>query len=276
MTVPLDWFPAPFLPGGVEGQGVKRLLGSPQISPTAVLIRETAQNSWDARRGDGAVSFLVDHRVLDRELVDTLRRDVLTGKHSGLGLREVLGREQLRALEVSDRGTVGLDGPTRNDRTYTAGASTNFVNFVFNLGSAQGAASGGGSYGFGKSISYVASGCGTILIWSRCQEGNRLQHRFIASAIGDVFDHGGRRFTGRHWWGRNVPDPDGMMRVEPVVGDEAQALGERLFSRPFRGARDRHINLDLGPVLVSRHGRSPSCCTSGGHPVEPVAKDGAS
>ena len=43
---------------------------------------------------------------------------------------------------------------------------------------------GGGTYGFGKTISYVASSVGTILIWSRCEgfqrpgtQAYRLGHR---------------------------------------------------------------------------------------------------
>lgn len=247
MIPALDWYPAPFVPGGVEGQGVKRLLGSPQISPTSVLIRETAQNSWDARRGDGAVSFSVDHRTLDPAVVAFLRTGVLTGNRSGLGLDQVLARKRVRGLEISDRGTVGLGGPTRNDRTYPAGARTDFVNFVFNLGSAQTSASGGGSYGFGKSISYVASGCGTILIWSRSQEGGELQHRFIASAIGDVFDLRGRRYTGRHWWGRKAADAGQPERIEPIIGDAARQLGEALFSRTFRGRETGTSILILDP-----------------------------
>ena len=89
---------------------------------------------------------------------------------------------------------------------------------------------GGGTYGFGKTISYVTSSVGTILIWSRCEGSSGLEHRLIGSAIGDGFNMDGLRFTGRHWWGNAIASEG---RVEPVVGDLAEELGEAMFASPI-------------------------------------------
>ena len=152
------------------------------------------------------------------------------GDPPNTGLAELLRHDEIWALEVSDRGTVGLGGPIRNDLAVDPGQDTDFIDLVFNIGAPRDAYLGGGTYGFGKTISYVASSVGTILIWSRCQGSSGLEYRLIGSAIGDGFNMNGRRFTGRHWWG-NAIAPES--RVEPVVGDLAAELGEAVFATRF-------------------------------------------
>ena len=118
-------------------------------------------------------------------------------------------------------GTISRSIPVRD---------TDFIDLVFNIGAPRDVHLGGGTYGFGKTISYVASSVGTILIWSRCEGSSGLEHRLIGSAIGDGFNMDGLRFTGRHWWG-NVIASEG--RVEPAVGDLAEELGEAVFATRF-------------------------------------------
>ena len=146
------------------------------------------------------------------------------------GLAELLRHDEIWALEVSDRGTVGLGGPIRNDLAVDSGVDTDFIDLVFNIGAPRDAYLGGGTYGFGKTISYVASSVGTILIWSRCEGSSGLEHRLIGSAIGDGFNMDGLRFTGRHWWGNAIASEG---RVEPAVGDLAEELGEAVFASRF-------------------------------------------
>ena len=49
MIQPLQWFPKRFSPGDMDASGGDRLLGKTELSRLAVLIRETAQNSWTRR-----------------------------------------------------------------------------------------------------------------------------------------------------------------------------------------------------------------------------------
>ena len=225
----LEWYPDPFDMGGMDGRGARRLLGVPNIAPETVLVRETAQNSWDARRGESKVGFRLALRELGDSQERVLNQNILTGDVRGLpGLRSDDSRW---ALEITDRGTVGLGGPVRSDLTVPQGQSTNFIDFVFNLGSTKSSLAAGGTYGFGKTIAYNLSDIGTVVIWSCTEVEGVPQHRLIASAIGDRFDWEGRRYTGRHWWGIRK---DGPPRVEPVIGDKARELGESLFSQHFR------------------------------------------
>jgi hypothetical protein len=70
---PLDWYPKKYSPGDIDGDGAKKLLGTPSIPLASVLVRETAQNSWDARTGDSPVDFVMNMRRLTQAETDVLR-----------------------------------------------------------------------------------------------------------------------------------------------------------------------------------------------------------
>src|SRR4051794_15491670 len=153
---PLSWFPEPFQAyGSFAGDGARRVLGKPNLDPLTVLVRETVQNSWDAKRGDReTISFAMDcWRLLDAQL-HTLRHDVFADMPpDGIALGHLLDREDVDVLVVSDRGTVGLTGPIRAD-VPPIGRS-DFVDLVFNMGQPRNVEGSGGTYGFGKTIAYV-------------------------------------------------------------------------------------------------------------------------
>lgn len=225
---PLEWFPQRFEPGAIQGAGAKKLLGTPNVSMEELLVRETAQNSWDARIGDRPVEFTLNLRQLTSETTDLLLESVFTGAASGTRISEALSTGGISSVEISDRGTVGLGGPVRNDRAIPQDSVTHFIDLIFNIGATKSDLTSGGTYGFGKSIAYMVSEVGAIIVWSRCATDRGPEDRLIASAIGDVFELDDFRYTGRHWWGRTV---DG--RPEPIVGPAARELGDRLFAKTF-------------------------------------------
>lgn len=242
----LHWFPKQFGPGDLDGVGAKRLLGTPNIDTAWVLVRETGQNSWDARRTAHSIDFTLNFRLLKGPVLEILRRRIFTDDPPKTGLAELLRRDEIWVLEVSDRGTVGLGGPIRNDLAVDPGVDTDFIDLVFNIGAPRDVYLGGGTYGFGKTIAYLASSVGTVLIWSRCEGAQGLEHRMIGAAIGDGFNMDGLRFTGRHWWGNAIPAED---RVEPAVGELAKELGEAVFAERFDGAATGTSILILDPQL---------------------------
>lgn len=198
--------------GDNTGSGIKNQLGRPdRLGEYAILVREAVQNSWDARRIGADVRFSISLRTLGG-FAPAWRRHLgsstLPTEQSSV-LTNLSG--QTPVLIVSDRGTSGLGGPLRSDRSNTSGEIANFVQFMRNVGEARDSDLGGGTYGYGKGIFYRISSASAILVDSKNGTGGQAHRRLMGAALSDAFDsHDGRRFTGRHWWGvvnDGVPDP---------------------------------------------------------------------
>jgi hypothetical protein len=249
--------------GGLAAEGALNLLGRPDLDPLAVLIREAVQNSWDARLAEhGPVEFEValnETEARQREALakvvfsDLPPRGVLGDSAADTStlrdLKDSLADAHLRILTLTDRGTSGLGGPVRADRPAAEGESTDFVDFVFNIGQPRDKELGGGTYGFGKTISYLVSRCRTVLIHTRTEAHGRLEHRLIAQAIGSHYSLRGENFTGRHWWG-NVSD-DNMLR--PVTGAQAQKTAARIGLPEFEGSTTGTTIAIIDPDLGGRN-----------------------
>ena len=228
----LERYSKRFGPGDMDGAGAQNLLGRPSSEKVVTLVRETAQNSWDALDGDSA-EFEMRLRQATPAMLSALRQRIFADlpPRGALPLNDVLAREELWVLEISDRGTRGLEGPTRNDIRVAEGIRTGYADFVLTLGAPRDVERGGGTYGFGKTIAYTASEAATILIWSRARsEKGSVVERLIASAIGRSYMDGERKHTGRHWWGLVSEG-----HVDPVVGSEARGLADQIFVRGFEG-----------------------------------------
>ncbi|TLM71638.1 hypothetical protein [Pseudarthrobacter sp. NamB4] len=245
-TGKLKWFPKVCGPGDIIGDGAKKLLGQPKLDPIALLVRETAQNSWDARLAD-SIDFTINLRKLSLAQQTALRDRIFTGSPQVLGLNESLAQQELWVLEVSDRGTKGLGGPVRNDLPIDPLEPTDFIDLIFNIGAPRDVHLGGGTYGFGKTVGYLLSRCGTTLIWSRCRTASGIEDRLIGSAIGGGYEDARNRYTGRHWWGTSPTDHEG---IEPALGHAAKSLGEATFSTNFEvedtGTSILIVDPDLG------------------------------
>lgn len=243
------WFPKNFGPGDIDGTGARKLLGTPSVSLPEVLVREMAQNSWDARLGTEDLNFGMNLRKLETDAMAFLRDEVFASGGETLGLDRLLELDEMWVLEISDRGTTGLDGPVRNDLSIAPEAPTNFIDLVFHVGAPRDTELGGGTYGFGKTIAYITSSVGTVLIWSQCQTRDGTEQRFIGSALGEAFDMDGVRYTGRHWWGRRSRDGK---RVEPLINQGAQRVAERIFAKGFDASETGTSILILAPKLLSQ------------------------
>lgn len=238
---PLDWFPKQFQPGDMDSTGGDRLLGRTELSPLEILIRETAQNSWDARLDGSRPTYGVHLRSIDWRLQAHLARLLPDEQPStpGVGFTD-----NPYLLEIFDRGTTGLDGPVTL-RPVAGDAPRNFQDLILKLGVPRDDGKGGGTYGFGKTASYAFSRRGTVVFWTRCRgEDGLLEHRLIASAFRDSYADDGVQFTGRHWWGRR----DGDM-ILPLIGAAAEALGSQLFHRGFEGEETGTSMIIVDPDL---------------------------
>lgn len=240
-----------------EGGG--HIIGNPvltgRLSLPSLLVRETVQNTWDARddeRGDGPVLFDIQGWDLDAAESDHLKSLLPVGGLQGfrrksdadegtgpLHPQAVLDRQGLKVLVISDRNTVGLCGPTRSGRQWNPvrngqplpRGQQRFANFVRNSGRAatDTGKGDGGAFGVGKSALWMSSECGTVLIHSRTSdEQGEPAERFIGSIWGNHFYEGGKEYTGRHFLGVQL---DGV--VEPLVGSAAAAAIKGLPIPPY-------------------------------------------
>ncbi|MER7583546.1 hypothetical protein [Kitasatospora sp. NPDC097691] len=228
MTTTPRWLSESYGPGGGgAAEGILRHLDATELDPLTLLVRESAQNSWDARTGDGPVDYRVELRNLGPTEApiwrDLLLENAPTTEH--LELRASLARAVVRVLTVTDTGTKGLGGPTRAD--VVTDGDCDFVSFVRKTGSSQDLDSRGGTYGYGKVVFHLTSKPHTVLVHTRCRIGDRLETRLIGWAVHESYStdtvEGPKTFTGRHYWGRVQ---DGY--VEPLIGEEADDVARRL------------------------------------------------
>jgi hypothetical protein len=245
----LQRFSEPYPPnGGIASQGVKNLLGRPNIEPLELLAREALQNSWDAKRADsGTVRVAVSLFSLNPDSMALLTRCVVPDPPPHLPLGEVLGFGPVSLLCFADRGTCGLGGDLRAN-SIQAGEPSDFVDFVRNIGEPPDREFGGGSFGYGKGAFYLLSKASTILVHTRCEVPSGIESRFIACALGDNYnDQDGERVrrTGRHWWG---VISEGV--VDPAVGEGADELAKHLGLPEFEGEETGTTVAIVAPKLL--------------------------
>ena len=153
------------------------MLGRPRLDSLALVLREAAQNSWDARLRTSArdrqspPAFRVRIRTLsvghERAFREAFHDPATEAESAATNeLRAHLAlTKPIRVLEVCDSDTVGLNGPV-NPSSPAAAGPDNFRNFFLILGVEHVASGDGGTYGYGRSALYLASRARTILVIS--------------------------------------------------------------------------------------------------------------
>ena len=231
-----------------------RALGPHRLGFWELFLRETIQNSWDARiSGEGPISFGIHAWTATPDQHAFLRDVILTDPPPQLGIPAVVNSDSLALLAVSDSGTWGLGGPTRADvdPASVPGGRTDFVDLVRNTGRRASKGLGGGTYGFGKAVLCQASAVSTMVIYSRTTLKGPQASRLIAMAIGnDEYQEQGVRYTGRHWWGVSG---DGI--AEPVLGADADAAAAALG--PARAHQRPYWDRANGDRAQNTRGRRP-------------------
>lgn len=247
------WMSQPFpAEGASAAEGIRNQLGKPQLDHLTVLVRESAQNSWDARCDDKtSVDFRIDLQTVSAAHASAWREHVQrrAPMKAFLPLRDSLQKPAIRILSISDRGTRGLGGPTRADEV--SDETRDFVAFLRNIGEPRDQVLGGGTYGFGKGILYLLSRCGTILVYTRCRYRGRLESRLMGASLWQSYQaeesSGPRRYTGRHWWGAISDNV-----IEPLIGVDADVMANRLGLRGFGDSETGTTIAIVDPILDER------------------------
>ncbi|MGP0224475.1 hypothetical protein [Paenarthrobacter sp. NCHU4564] len=212
----------------MDARSAENAIGRTSLDLWDLVLRESLQNSWDARRDvNGPISYAVDEYNMTVAQTDVLTKEIFAElpPHCQCTdlMRHVFDR-RLRVMVISDSGTKGLGGPVRGHLA-GSGERRDFVDFVRNLGRSTAKGLQGGTYGLGKGVLYKASKVGTCLIYSQTFHEGAIQPRIIGVSGGDGdYDDGGLRYTGRNWWG--VLGDDAI--VDPLVGEAARELATRL------------------------------------------------
>jgi len=222
--------------GSLQAEGLANILGCPPFDLLTLVLRESAQNIWDARlrdAGSRAPRMVIRVRTLTPSQAAKLRATLGSAAHSE---REPVGTDDLarllaapnspiRVLEIADFNTVGLRGGI-DPRSH----SGNFVRFFFDVGGTHFATGDGGTYGYGRSSLYLISRARTILVDSIPSD-PQGERRFMGCRIGNSYQAGTitgelNRFTGRHFWGRRHGGMGGG--IHPLMGQESRDVSADL------------------------------------------------
>ena len=137
------------------------------------LVRESIQNSLDARAGSDPVLIRFTFGVLDPEMTRVLY-DRLDGhlRADGNGLRNPPGPvAELRFLAIEDFGTRGLTGDVNRTTIRGATSDDNFFYFFRNVGRSGKGENALGSWGLGKQVFPASSEINTCFGLT-CREGD--------------------------------------------------------------------------------------------------------
>lgn len=209
-------------------------------NPLRTLVREAAQNSWDARNPNAGRPplFRIDVRELHEPQAVHLRALLGDGDVAGLpGFDRI--RPGAPMIIVHDRHTLGLDGDLRRSENEVGGRWWRFVGNYGDRALADAAGpggsdtAGGGSFGLGKLACFGAAASRLVVIHSHVRtDTDEIEARFLVYGIGNTVTE--ENHTGRHWWGRS----DRWMGEEiplPVIGAEADRLATALDLPAFEG-----------------------------------------
>jgi hypothetical protein len=232
--------------GTINLDAIQKLFTITELDDISVFVRETAQNSWDARKDKNSkLDIDLDYKVgkispdLQKSFDKTFFADATAEIKNKI---QRYTREGQTYLIVQDKGTVGLAGPTLATEK---GIRNNYVAFLLNIGQEHNDASSGGAFGFGKSVFFRASTPKTILIYTRTRNAEeKLESRFIGVTLHKT--PGDTAHTGRHWW-CEPGVANGQAIPRPIIGSEADKLGELLGIKAYTGDETGTSIAVIGP-----------------------------
>jgi hypothetical protein len=244
--VPFNPGPAP---NSIAGTASTKLLYGSDMDDLTVMLRESVQNSWDARGESKLIRYSFTGIELSKQEIDNLRSCIGDETYGGRVADEI--KKKNCALQIADIGTVGLTG----DKTYDNNHSdlSRFLKFVFEVGNTQQGSGAGGSFGYGKASLYKVSQTGTVAIYSRIRDGLEFEERFIIKSINrfeDFRDNG----SGVFWWGERIHKPQDDARATsllPVTGSIANEIARSVGMQTLDGHETGTVLMVYAPYLDS-------------------------
>jgi len=235
--------------GGVVADVMANSIATSTYSQAETFLRETLQNACDQKKNDlSQIEFVIDLFQVGGEkkkLLDEFFSEARLGQDP-LGFTKLKSAKTFEAIVVADKGTVGLVGPLDASIDETP---SNFAGFFFNVGRQSSDSSSGGSFGLGRTVLTNASEYSTILVYSQFLQKGKLNKRFMGMAIRGTFAHGGRRYTGRHWFGKEPNKNSGL--VSPFEDKEAEEYATAFGMAKYIGNETGFVAMVIGNALIT-------------------------
>lgn len=238
--------------GNVMADMMTASIATSAYSQAATFLRETLQNASDQKpEGIRQIKFIVDaYQVTGKKklIFDDFFANARLGTDP-LKLRKLKESKTFEALVVADVGTVGLTGPLDASIDETP---SNFAGFFFNVGRPNEESSKAGSFGLGRTVLTSASDFSTILVYSQFNYKGKQQKRFMGMSLAGAFSAGGRKFTGRHWFGQAPGKDSGL--IHPFEGKNAEKLASDMGMLKYLDGDTGFVALVVGNALVANPG----------------------
>ena len=235
--------------GGVVADVMANSIATSTYSQAETFLRETLQNACDQKKNDSfQIEFVIDVFQVageKKKRFDEFFSEARLGLDP-LGFSKLKSAKAFEALVVADKGTVGLVGPLDASIDETP---SNFAGFFFNVGRQSSESSSGGSFGLGRTVLTNASEYSTILVYSQFLNKGKICKRFMGMAIRGTFAHGGRRYTGRHWFGKEPSKNSGL--VSPFEEKEAEEYAKTFGMSEYLGNETGFVAMVIGNALIS-------------------------
>lgn len=234
-------------PKSISGSSTTQLLSGSQMDDMTVMLRETVQNSWDARGKSEEIEYEYKGILLSDEEIANLSECI---GHEKYGSRVVnyIQENNRSGIQISDINTLGLIGDITYDNNHKE--ISRFLKFVFEVGNSEQGIGAGGSFGYGKASIYKASSIGTVAIYSRIKLGLFYEERFIIKSI-DRFESKKNNASDVYWWGEEIyyPGNSHSASMLPLTGEMAADVAESLGMNVLRDDQTGTVILIYEPFI---------------------------
>ena len=185
-----------------SGQSLLRLIQNNDTPILDLLVRESIQNSMDARNLD---SDYVDVRFKTGSFISKQLTVELDGVDKTMNKK--YSSQKYDYLAIQDRNTVGLTGPLHDDEV-EGNNFGNLLKLIYHISKPQENEGAGGSWGLGKTI-YFRIGIGLVIYYSRINQNGIYKSRLAACLVEDetkkdslIPSIKGKTKRGIAWWGK--------------------------------------------------------------------------
>jgi len=214
--------------GSYTADSFLHTLQGSQLDGIDLLLRESIQNSYDARINNGKS---VKYYCVGKNVVGSPKQAICSffsqseskgNTNMAKKLARVLqSKESLHCIEISDKNSVGLQGPYYQYDDYgneNKGPEFNYRDFILQLGAKKNEKAGG-FFGVGKTCYYKASKENAVIVYSRTKYLGKLESRLIARFFildGDQYE--------KVWVGAEFSNNPNNRYPRPFLDKEADDL----------------------------------------------------